>query len=101
MSLKAIVASGLILLALNGCSNKIDYIQPKLPILTEYNIKVLEDVSYISTKDEGKTKYVIAPKDFDRIVNWVKKADDANVILNRQIRKYNKYAKGENDGINK
>ena len=98
MTLKLIVVSVITLLALNSCNGKTEYIQPKLPILTEYKVKVLDDISYTSIKNKEDIEYVVTPTEFDRMVNWIKKADDANGILNKEIRKYNRYAKEQNSG---
>jgi len=99
MNLKLIVVSVIMLFLLNNCTPKIEYIQPDLTILTNYNIKSISTIEYETRKSiEGKdVEVIIKPAEFDRIVNWVKEATNANMVLNNQIRKYNKYAKEENE----
>ena len=41
---------------------------------------------------------ILTVEEFEKIVNHIKKLEKANKALNAQIRKYNKYAKGINDG---
>jgi len=96
MTLKSILLSVLIVLAFNSCTPKLIYIQPDMPILATYHVKSIGNIAY-DVVPELPGKIVVNVEDFSTVVSYTKKLRGANQVLNDEIKKYNKYAKGLNE----